>query len=86
MRGGRIAECPRLQQNGSSDDVSFSCKILGSSMPFIDPAPSEQTLKLHRAGRNVSGSVRQTTFPCRTLLHEPATCTTRFLRMLASYL
>ena len=29
---GRIAECPRLQQNGSSDDLSFSCKNVGSSM------------------------------------------------------
>ena len=29
---GRIAECPRLQQNGSSDDLSFSCKSVGSSM------------------------------------------------------
>ncbi len=29
---GRIAECPRLQQNGSSDDLSFSCKNVGSPM------------------------------------------------------
>jgi len=29
---GRIAECPRLQQNGSSDDLTFSCKNFGSSM------------------------------------------------------
>jgi hypothetical protein len=24
---GRIAECPRLQQNVSSDELSFSCEI-----------------------------------------------------------
>jgi hypothetical protein len=27
VRVGRIAECPRLQQIGSSDDLSFCCKI-----------------------------------------------------------
>ena len=81
---GRIAECPRLQQNGSSDDLSFSCKNVGSSNALIDP---------HRPSRRSSFIVPDVTpeersanyFPVSHSVARPATAATRFLRTLASY-
>ena len=43
-REGRIAECPRMQQNDSSDDLPFCCKIVPSSVLSITPRCPRQAL------------------------------------------
>jgi hypothetical protein len=35
---GRIAKCPRLQQNISSDDLPFCSEVVGSSVLSIPPS------------------------------------------------
>jgi len=73
-----------LQQNGSSDDLSFSRKNVGLSNALIDP---------HRPSRRSSFIVPDVTpeersanyFPVSHSVARPATAATRFLRTLASY-
>jgi len=74
-----------LQQNGSSDDLSFSCKNLGRIVnALIEP---------HRPSRRSSFIVPDVTpeersanyFPVSHSVARPATAATRFLRTLASY-
>src|SRR5437879_3703320 len=81
---GRIAECPRLQQNGSSDELSFSCIEGRIINVLIDP---------HRPSRRSSFIVPDVTpeersenyFPVSHSVARPATAATRLLRTLASY-
>jgi len=47
---GRIAECPRLQQIGGSDDPPFRCKIVRSSALSNAPHRPRQPLEASGGG------------------------------------